>query len=60
MKARGIHGFKSDQHGDISFRKDEVINNVKITTDNYWIGTCRGETGYFPRNFVEVYDLIHY
>ena len=39
---------------EITFDPDEIITNIEQIDDGWWSGTCRGKTGLFPANYVEI------
>ena len=39
--------------GDISFDPDDIIENIEMVDEGWWIGECHGKRGLFPSNYVE-------
>ena len=38
---------------EISFDPDDIIENIEMVDDGWWIGECHGKRGLFPSNYVE-------
>ncbi|ESO86911.1 hypothetical protein LOTGIDRAFT_194465, partial [Lottia gigantea] len=45
--------FQSTEHGDLNFRKGEIILGLKAVDDNWWNGRVGKNTGIFPKTFVK-------
>lgn len=56
LKARALFDFTPVEIGDLSFRTGDIIEVVERTTsqNDWWTGTCRGQKGTFPANYVEL------
>ena len=39
---------------EITFDPGEIITAIDQVDDGWWSGTCRGQTGLFPANYVEL------
>ena len=39
--------------GDISFDLEDIIENIEMVDEGWWIGECHGKRGLFPSNYVE-------
>jgi len=52
--ARGLHSFSSNEEGDLSFCKGDVISLVHDIDDNWFEGIFKGKRGSIPKNFVEI------
>ena len=38
---------------EISFDPDDIIENIEMVDEGWWIGECHGKRGLFPSNYVE-------
>lgn len=38
---------------EISFDPDDIIENIELVDEGWWIGECHGKRGLFPSNYVE-------
>lgn len=56
LKARALFDFTPVEMGDLSFRAGDIIEvNERTTSQNdWWTGTCHGQKGTFPANYVEL------
>ena len=43
----------SDGDDEISFDPGDIITDIEKIDDGWWMGTCNGQRGLFPSNFVE-------
>ena len=41
---------------ELTFDPEEVITNIEQIDPGWWRGTCRGKTGIFPANYVELQE----
>lgn len=51
-RVRALHAFQSDEQGELSFEKGDIITVVDRGYDNWWRGLLKGRTGIFPVNYV--------
>jgi SH3 domain-containing YSC84-like protein 1 len=56
LKARALFDFTPVEMGDLSFHAGDIIEvNERTTSQNdWWTGTCHGQKGTFPANYVEL------
>ena len=52
--ASALFDFTAEEENMISFKKKDRITDVKAVSDVWWYGTCRGKTGRFPSNHVNL------
>jgi len=52
--ARAVYDYQADAEDEISFDPGEIITNIDQIDDGWWQGSCRGKTGLFPANYVEL------
>ena len=44
----------SDGEDEISFDPDDIIEDIDEVDEGWWMGTCHGQRGLFPANYVEL------
>jgi hypothetical protein len=44
------------EEGELTFDPDEIITDVEEIDEGWWKGTCRGVSGLFPSNFVQLME----
>ncbi|XP_067441082.1 SH3 domain-containing protein 19 isoform X1 [Thunnus thynnus] len=54
LKVQAIHDFTPEGPGELSLRAGDVVSMVEQVDSKWYRGTCRGSTGYFPVNYVNV------
>ncbi|KAM7394435.1 hypothetical protein PAMP_021239 [Pampus punctatissimus] len=54
LKAQAIHDFKPEGPGELGLRAGDVVSMVEQVDSEWYRGTCRGSTGFFPINYVTV------
>ncbi|KAF3686191.1 Src substrate cortactin Amplaxin Oncogene EMS1 [Channa argus] len=54
MTAVALYDYQAAGDDEISFDPDDIITNIEMIDEGWWRGTCRGEYGLFPANYVEV------
>lgn len=52
-QARGLYNFVPLQPGDLEFKTGDIIT-ILDSNGGWWKGECRGQTGVFPSNYVEI------
>ena len=53
MKVKALYSCKSDEDGDLQFKKGDIIVVTQFFKGGWWMGECRGQTGIFPSNYVK-------
>ena len=48
-----VYNFRSDEEGDLPFRKGDVITVTLVDKSGWWTGELNGKVGIFPANYVE-------
>ena len=56
LRDTAIDSFNSFLAADdeITFDPDDVITDIEEVDDGWWMGTCNGNRGLFPANYVEL------
>ncbi|XP_035516466.1 SH3 domain-containing protein 19 isoform X2 [Morone saxatilis] len=54
LKVQAIHDFNPEGPGELGLRAGDVVNMVEQVDSDWYRGTCRGSTGFFPANYVKV------
>ncbi|XP_069808190.1 growth factor receptor-bound protein 2 isoform X1 [Dendropsophus ebraccatus] len=49
---QALFDFDPQEDGELGFRRGDFIQVVDNSDPNWWKGTCHGQTGMFPRNYV--------
>ena len=44
---------RSAGEDEITFDPDDIIEDIEKVDEGWWIGSCRGQRGLFPSNYVE-------
>jgi len=48
-----LYKFESNVVGDLIFKRDDIIKVISKDDSGWWTGTCSGQTGIFPSNYVK-------
>ncbi|XP_051240721.1 SH3 domain-containing protein 19 isoform X2 [Dicentrarchus labrax] len=54
LKVQAIHDFTPEGPGELGLRAGDVVTMVEQVDSEWYRGTCRGSTGFFPANYVKV------
>lgn len=49
---RANYDFEAENKGEMSIHKGDMIRVTKVVDEGWWIGTCNGQCGMFPSNYV--------
>ncbi|XP_037616918.1 growth factor receptor-bound protein 2a [Sebastes umbrosus] len=52
QSVRAMFDFESKENGELSFKSGDIIQVVDRSDANWWKGTCKGQYGSFPYNYV--------
>ena len=52
--AEALYDFDAENDSEVSFVEGEIIQLISQVDENWFEGTVRGQTGYFPINYVKV------
>lgn len=54
LKVQAIHDFNAEGPGELGLRAGDIVTMVEQLDSEWYRGTCRGSTGFFPINYVKV------
>ncbi|XP_061626958.1 SH3 domain-containing protein 19 isoform X2 [Phyllopteryx taeniolatus] len=54
LKVQALHDFIPEGPGELGLKAGDIINMVERVDSEWYRGTCKGSTGYFPVNFAKV------
>ncbi|XP_030592144.1 SH3 domain-containing protein 19 isoform X2 [Archocentrus centrarchus] len=54
LKVQAVHDFNPEGPGELSLRAGDIVTMVEKLDSEWYRGTCRGSTGFFPINYVKV------
>ncbi|KAI3353315.1 hypothetical protein L3Q82_019856 [Scortum barcoo] len=54
LTVQAIHDFVPEGPGELGLRAGDVVTMVEQLDSEWYRGTCRGSTGFFPINYVKV------
>lgn len=47
------YDYEKAEDNELELHEGDVVTNIELVDDDWWLGTCNGETGLFPSNYVE-------
>ncbi|XP_036954921.1 SH3 domain-containing protein 19 isoform X3 [Acanthopagrus latus] len=53
-KVQAMYDFTPEGPGELGLRAGDVVTSVEQVDSEWYRGTCRGSTGFFPGNYVKV------
>merc|ERR1711936_29554 len=54
VSAIALYDYQADAEDEISFDPNDIITNIEMVDEGWWIGECHGRFGLFPANYVEL------
>ncbi|XP_041642207.1 SH3 domain-containing protein 19 isoform X2 [Cheilinus undulatus] len=54
LKVQAVYDFNPESPGELSLRAGDIVTMVEQVDSEWYRGTCRGSTGFFPINHVKV------
>ena len=52
--AEALYDFEAENNSELSFQEGEIIKLISQVDENWYEGSLRSQTGYFPINYVKV------
>lgn len=56
VKAKALFDYQAAESNELSFDIGDIITVTKQDASGWWEGSCKGRTGMFPGNYVEVIE----
>merc|ERR1740129_1540327 len=56
ITAIALYDYQAMAEDEISFDPNDIISNIEMVDEGWWIGECHGRFGLFPANYVEVHQ----
>lgn len=56
MMAKANYNFTAESENEVSLKKGEIIKVTKRIDEGWWVGTCNGQSGMFPSNYVSIIE----
>lgn len=57
IRAIAQYDYEKAEDNEIELREGEYVTNIDMIDEDWWVGvSARGETGLFPRNYVELVE----
>ncbi|XP_055764948.1 SH3 domain-containing protein 19-like [Salvelinus fontinalis] len=54
LQVQVLHDFTPEGPGELGLREGDVVTNVEQVDSEWYRGSCRGSSGFFPANYVKV------
>ncbi|KAM4603340.1 SH3 domain-containing protein 19 [Polymixia lowei] len=54
LQVQATHNFNPEGPGELALKTGDVVTMVEAVDGDWYRGTCRGSTGFFPINYVKV------
>merc|ERR1712083_962256 len=54
VTAIALYDYQAAADDEISFDPNDVITNIEMVDEGWWLGECHGKFGLFPANYVQI------
>eukprot|EP01147_Barroeca_monosierra_P000895 gene895-4158_t len=54
LRAKALYDYQAEEEGEISFDPGDLIEDIEQIDEGWWQGSCHGQFGLFPANYVEL------
>jgi len=54
ITAVALYDYQAMAEDEISFDPNDIITNIEMVDEGWWIGESHGKFGLFPANYVEI------
>jgi len=54
--AKALYDYQAAGEDEVTFDPEEIIEDIEMVDEGWWIGTVRGTRGLFPANYVELME----
>jgi len=51
--AKAIYDYEGEEEDELTINPGEIITNIEVVDEGWWIGDLNGQRGMFPSNYVE-------
>ena len=52
--ARALYDYQAEDENELTFDPDDIITDIEVIDDGWWVGSFNGARGMFPSNYVEL------
>ncbi|XP_075064552.1 hematopoietic lineage cell-specific protein-like isoform X2 [Mixophyes fleayi] len=56
ISAIALYDYEGGGNDEISFEPQDIITDIEMLDEGWWTGSCRGQRGLFPANYVELVE----
>ncbi|XP_006884306.1 PREDICTED: hematopoietic lineage cell-specific protein [Elephantulus edwardii] len=56
ISAVALYDYRGEGSDEISFDPDDIISDIEMVDEGWWRGSCHGQFGLFPANYVKLLE----